>query len=143
MKQAFTLTHRALVLVLCLAALTAHAGQGEMLVQCPKRVGLNYVEGHCAPYLKRSQTAPWLKSSGEASYRKSCGEAPYLKTSGAANCRKSCGEASFVRTRGQTSFVKGSGLAPIRISVCEPPCYPPEQKEPPRPCCISTGCSSK
>jgi hypothetical protein len=143
MKQAFTLTYKTLVLILCLSGSTVYAGQCEPLVQCPKQVGVNYVRGHCAPYIKRSHEAPWLKSACEASYKKSCGEAPYLKTVGSASYRKSCGEAHYIKSSGQASFVKGCGLAPIIKSVCEPPCYPPEQKEPTPLCVISNGCPSR
>ncbi len=93
MRTALEVTRSIFILIVCLITSAAIAGECGVSTPCAKRLGVNYVEGHCAPYIKRAKLAPWLRFACEASYKKSCGEAPYLKTICAASYRKSCGEA--------------------------------------------------
>ncbi|MCL5123273.1 MAG: hypothetical protein M1511_02010 [Deltaproteobacteria bacterium] len=144
MRAKQILTSSVLTLFTCLVGATAIAGDcGGNHNPCPKNPGVNYTQGHCAPYLKSSKLAPWLRSECEAPYKKSCGMAPYVKTMGEASYRKSGCEAPYIRTGGEAPFLKTCGMAPYIIRLCEPPCYPPEQKGPPKPCVIPTGCPSR
>ena len=118
-----------LTIVLCLVTTVAFCGDcGKMMPV--DRIGVNYVEGHCAPFLKASKPAPYIKFSCEAPYKKTCGEAPYMKTHGSASYIIRACEAPFIKAACEAPYKRTHGVAPMIVTVCAPSCEPPQQKNP-------------
>jgi hypothetical protein len=122
-------TESLLTIVLCLVTTMAFCGGCGNMISVDS-IGVNYVEGHCAPFLKASKPAPYIKFSCGAPYKKTCGEAPYMKTHGSASyIRRAC-EAPFIKAACEAPYKRTHGLAPMIVTVCAPSCEPPQQKKP-------------
>ncbi|MGC8660068.1 MAG: hypothetical protein ACP5U1_13445 [Desulfomonilaceae bacterium] len=144
MKTKQIIISMVLAVILGLVSISANAGGcGTSASLCPAEPGVHYTCGQCAPYLRSAKFAPWVRSVCEAPHKKSCGMAPCLKTVGEASYRRSFCEAPYIRTQGEAPYKKSCGMAPVIIRICEPPCYPPQQKQPPEPCVRPIGCFSR